>query len=160
MKDNGYVEIPNDPSVRIVTMTYVVTAYRWGWYNEHRYLVWASPDREKAIEMAREECEGRAGKYGVEVVAVPSDVESCGLTDFETVAYFPSCHDEKTPHGNPRIELFERVGQVASGIVEGHYLLTGAYAIEGKPEAPEWLRKVYDREKQIAEVLYPVVFQG
>ena len=60
---------------------YVVVAYRWGTLNNHNYIVTATTDRAEAIAAAEEECDGRGGKYGVEVVAYPAE---------ERIAYFRS----------------------------------------------------------------------
>ncbi|NVB78810.1 MAG: hypothetical protein HOV81_10480 [Kofleriaceae bacterium] len=79
-----HVDAARKPSV------YVVVAYRWGKINEHQYVVTATADRAEAVAAAREECDGRGLKYGVEVVEYPGE---------ETVAYFPSSAEAKDATG-------------------------------------------------------------
>lgn len=69
---------------------YVVTAYRWGTLNNHNYIVTATADRAEAIATAKDECDGRGLKYGVEVLEYPGE---------QRVAYFPSNGEAKDATG-------------------------------------------------------------
>jgi len=69
---------------------YVVVAYRWGTLNNHTYNVTATADRAEAIASAKDECDGRGGKYGVGVMEYPAE---------KRIAYFPSIGDSADATG-------------------------------------------------------------
>ena len=88
---------------------YVVVAYRWGELNNHNYIVTATADSAGAVAAAKEEHEGRGGKYGVEVVEYPAE---------ETVAYFPSSRnaaDAKAPEHSDDLDAAHYIGDAILG---------------------------------------------
>lgn len=93
--------------------TYLVTAYRWGWTNDHQYQVYAGTDKDKAMESAETEVYERGGKYGCAVYEFDDTGE-----ESEMVAYVPS-DDENKPSHNWRIDMFERLGHELHRYAEG-----------------------------------------
>ena len=126
-------------------MTYLVQAFRWGWTNNHHYLVYAGPDREKAIRLASAECAGRGGKYGVQVTEVTCNGEE--IDHLEHIAYYSSLHGEKQPHTNWRIEWFESVGNV---------LCTHWEDGIGQPDEhiPVWIQQLIMQRRDEYKALY------
>lgn len=86
-------------------MTYVVTAYRWGWTNNHQYIAYAGEDYDRALELAEEEADDRGGKYGVALHAYTEDYA-------RLFAYFPSSWGEKLPYHNYRLDYISRLGHI------------------------------------------------
>lgn len=131
------------------TKVYVATAYRWGWYNNHHYVVTAGVDRDAVLEAAEEECSGRGGKYGVEVVEHPSD---------ETIAYYPSSYNEKRAKMNWRIAAAENIGiAVLAACEDGHAHLP-CKDDPGRLEVadvtlPDWLVKQVQHHAEMAKIL-------
>lgn len=90
-------------------MIYIATAYRFGFYNWHSYLVCVGTDKPKVLARAEKERDDRAGKYGVEVCEYPEDAynDLSGDCDKEVddwpkrgdgrVAYFNSVYNEPEP---------------------------------------------------------------
>ena len=121
--------------------TYIAIAYQFGWTNSTNYLVAASTERDEVIEAARIECENRAGKYGVLVIAFDSDP----AVEQEHIAYFASRYGEEEPRDNPRINVFRRLGHKVCLAVE-----TGAVDLPDpddpgtlksyQVEVPQWIR--------------------
>jgi len=99
-------------------MTYLVTAYRWGWLNNHHYVVYCGPDEDKAWNLAESECDDRGGKYGVAVQKYNEDSED--EWSGEIVAYYPSSWGEKMPSHNYRLDYFEHLGHIMDDYVNGH----------------------------------------
>ena len=93
--------------------TYLVTAYRWGWTNDHQYQVYAGTDKDKAMESAETEVDGRGGKYGCAVYEFIPDG-----SDYVMVGYYPS-GDEKAPHYNWRINMFNTLGHKLHEYADG-----------------------------------------
>lgn len=54
-------------------MTFLVKAYRFGFANEHNYIVYCGPDRDVAYGIAEEESQERGGKYGMLILEYPED---------------------------------------------------------------------------------------
>lgn len=107
-------------------------AYRWGWLNEHSYIVRLTTDRQAACDAADAETEHRGGKYGVTVWGA----------DGNAVYHASSSYGEKEAHVNERIHLFERVGL---------YVVVGLE--DGKPLTPEEITERWQHEKRFAEAM-------
>ena len=88
-------------------MTYLVTAYRWGWTNNHHYIVYCGPNEDRAWDLAEEECNDRGGKYGVAVNRYKEDGEHDTIC-----AYYPSSWGEKLPYHNYRLDYISRLGHM------------------------------------------------
>jgi hypothetical protein len=54
-------------------MTFLVKAYRFGFVNEHNYIVYCGSDRDIAYDIAEEEAHERGGKYGMLILEYPED---------------------------------------------------------------------------------------
>ncbi len=107
-------------------------AYRWGWLNEHSYIVCVTPDLQAAKDAADAEVDHRGGKYGVTVW------DASGAA----VYHSPSIYGEEAAFVNERVEMFERVG------------LHVVVALEnGKPLAPEQIVERWEYEKRCAEAM-------
>jgi hypothetical protein len=96
---------------------YLVIAYRWGNTNDHWYMVYCGEDLSKAGALARDERDGRGGKYGVAVSEVTEGGE--GL---ELLEYYPS-QGEDEPSLNWRIEMIERLGHLMLDYKSGRVLV-------------------------------------
>ena len=66
-------------------MTFLVKAYRYGFVNEHHYVVYCGSDRDIAYGIAEDEANERGGKYGILILEYPED----GI-DPISVDYLPS----------------------------------------------------------------------
>lgn len=86
-------------------MSWLVTAYRWGWTNNHHYIVYCGDDYDRAMELAEEEANDRGGKYGVVVRSYTEDYS-------RTFGYFPSSWGEKLPYHNYRLDYISRLGHM------------------------------------------------
>lgn len=144
--------------------TYIATAYRWGWYNAHNYLLYVGTDKAKAVSLAQSEAADRGGKYGCVVCEYTEDAG--GEMQSQQVAYFPSIYDEKALHHNHRIDYFETLGhkfdRFAEGFsthVEDHPTMTSK---DGKPmrvvkehpvKPPEWVVQERDRAKEMCDFM-------
>jgi hypothetical protein len=131
------------------TKVYVATAYRWGWYNDHHYVVAASVDRDAVLAAAEDEPSDRGGKYGVEVVEYPSE---------ETIAYFPSAYSEEAPKQNWRITAADDIGIAVLVAHEDGKALLPVPGDPGRLEMvdvtmPEWLEERVEHYVQIAKIL-------
>ena len=114
----------------------IATAYRWGWFNSHSYLVYVGNDETRAMELAQNERVERGGGYGVDVIRCTEEIE-----EEERRAYFSSTFGESEPYLNSRLMWFERVGaKVCAGIDDSR-------------ELPEWLVGVMEQEWANAEIL-------
>ena len=83
---------------------FVAIAYRWGYSDNHSYLVVASQDYAKVNDAAIEENLLRGGKYGVTIYEIEDGKpihEQIGdtLLNYEPkiVNHFSSCYGEKEP---------------------------------------------------------------
>jgi hypothetical protein len=54
-------------------MTFLVKAYRYGFWNEHHYVVYCGSDRAIAYGIAEDEANERGGKYGILILEYPED---------------------------------------------------------------------------------------
>lgn len=99
-------------------MTYLVMAFRFGWINNHWYLVYGGPDRTRACALAADEARLRGGKYSCAVYEF-SDLG----TEYQLITYEGSTLDEKEPEHNERIEYHRRLGQFADEYASGLALL-------------------------------------
>lgn len=95
-------------------MTYLVTAYRWGWTNAHTYVVYCGNDYERALELAEEENNDRAGKYGVDVRQYDEEGDWQML-----LAYFKSSYGEDMPQHNYRLDYFSTLGHMMDEYADG-----------------------------------------
>ena len=98
-------------------MTYLVTAYRWGWTNAHQYIVYCGPDADRADELAERECAERGGKYGV-------IVQEWDGEDGRADAYYPSSYGELAPYHNYRIDYIETLGHMMEDYVGGTLMIS------------------------------------
>lgn len=94
--------------------TYLVVAYRWGWTNTDRYIVYGGPDESKAHALATEERDGRGDKYGCAVYEFDADG-----TGYRRVAYLCSAYGESQPRHNPRLAYFESLGRFMEDLAGG-----------------------------------------
>lgn len=146
VQDAGALAVPAQP------MQYTVMAYRWGWTNSSHYLVGATQDVDRAIEMAEAECDDRGGKYGVAVYQWKKEDE------YERVFYASSTYREEEPEHNHRIDMFSNVGHHAhDAATTGHVLMSeltdngekSGFLEHVKVEFPSWLEQVVrDAENQ------------
>ena len=137
------------------TKVYVATAYRWGWYNNHHYVVTAGVDNVVVVvvpvtKVAEEECSARGGKYGVEVVEHPSD---------ETIAYYPSSYNEKRAKMNWRIAAAENIGIAVLAACEDGQTHLPCKDEPGRLEAvdvtlPDWLVEHVKHQVEIAKICW------
>ena len=94
-------------------MIYVVTAYRWGCRDKHSYVVGASTNKARAIELAQAEPEYRGGKYGCQIIECSDGVKTDDSV--ERVAYFPSRYGESCPQSSMIREMQNKGGIVDAG---------------------------------------------
>lgn len=133
--------------------TYVATAYRWGWTNNSWYLIYAGPDRTKAIALASQECSERGGKYGCEVINTGEDG-----TSEKFVAYFPSAYGEARCHKNERLEMFASIGHRAVDASDGFISVQDECESQGvlkqvEVDPPDWLKEIIGRAKEMCEMM-------
>lgn len=93
-------------------MTYLATAYRFGWYNNHSYVVYCGNDYDRALELAEAEANDRGGKYGVDVRSYDDEGDWQML-----LAYYPSSWGETKPYHNYRLDYFSRLGHMLDDYV-------------------------------------------
>lgn len=149
------VEPPVDEAAGLPTGTpqvlYVATAYRWGTYNEHHYLVAAGLDKEAVLAQAKGARDDRAGKYGVEVVAMPAAGTAADpAVQYGPIAYFPSMAGEDRAEEDQRREALVSFGHQVLEVVQSakHWvadveLQEGVYS--RKPvevEVPAWVQEL------------------
>ena len=135
-------------------MTYVVTAYRWGWLNGHQYTIYAGLDRAKAIALAQAENADRGGKYGCSVVEF-TDLPD-GQQDTKEVAYFPSSYEEKKAETNHRLDMFSSLGHKFYAFAEGEVFLPQEGTSVLKPtkvDPPSWVVAEKRRAVEECEIL-------
>lgn len=126
---------------------YIATAYRWGWYNNHNYLIYVGTDKAKATAMADAEAGDRGGKYGCVVCEYTEDAE--GAMQSKEVAYFPSVYGETRVHHNYRIDFFKSLGHRFNDFADGMVMLPqeGTSVLkQTKVEPPAWVVAERDRE--------------
>lgn len=70
-------------------MTFLVKAYRYGFVNEHNYIVYCGSDRDVAYGIAEDEADEHGGKYAMLILEYPED----GI-DPIAVNYLPSSMGE------------------------------------------------------------------
>jgi hypothetical protein len=129
------------------TGPFLVTAYRWGWLNEHQYVVALTNDHEKAEAMAKAECDDRGGKYGCAVWRPRVEAKTCD--DLEVCFYAPSLYGEDKPHFNRRMDAFERIGNMIASEWRGKIA-----------DLPEWAQKIVQEEMSMAEMFEKFAKQG
>jgi hypothetical protein len=95
-------------------MIYTITAYRFGWLNGHQYIAGVATEAARALELANEVADDRAGKYGVAVHEWHLEGERRSL------GYVPSLFGEEAPFHNERFDLYEGIGHdVHEGVTAG-----------------------------------------
>lgn len=129
--------------------TYLALAYWHGWTNARHYVVAAGPEFDSIKGAAERECADRCGKYGVVVLEVTNDTDASVVQK----AYFASIYGESAPADNPRIAVFQRLGQKAVLAVEQGTALMPApqdpSLLQDQPvDVPQWLR---DEKRRIEE---------
>ena len=120
---------------------FLVEAYRWGWLNNHKYVLGLTNDWEKAVALARAEADCRGGKYGVAVWGVRDGATECA--DVVVRHYEPSQYGEKALHFNHRMDAFERIGNKVVWRTET--------PTKGE-ETPSWLKDIVDGEMSMSEM--------
>jgi hypothetical protein len=119
-------EVPETQGDRRVAMNnpmtiYLVTAYRWGASNRHQYQVYAGVDKTKAIALAANEVNDRAGKYDCVVYEFTAD----GV-DYKPIAYVPAYDSTEeridARHDHYR-DYLEKLGSFMAEAAEGRALL-------------------------------------
>ena len=115
-----------------VSAGWAVIAYRWGWLNNHNYIVRITTDLQSAKDAADAEAMHRGGKYGVTVW----DGEG------NAIYHAPSSYGEKAAQTNWRIELFEAVGLHVVVALE-----------DGKPLTTDEITKRWQDEKLTQEIM-------
>lgn len=94
-------------------MHYTLVAYRYGQLNAHQYKVAQTDRLSRALELAQEARNDRAGKYGVAVYQWEGE-DHC-----KQVVYFPSQMREKEPFDNVRLEQYLALGHwVVDAVIE------------------------------------------
>jgi hypothetical protein len=87
-------------------ITYIVTAYRWGYLNDDM-VIYASPSKDDCIDVAEAYADYRGGKYGCAVIECLGDIhkgrEGEGMG--KRVFYTPSQLREKEPKYNHRLDV-------------------------------------------------------
>jgi hypothetical protein len=128
---------------------YVVTAYRWGFINNHHYIVCVDTDLQHCIDEANQQADYRGGKYG----CVVKD------TNGEIKHYAPSMHGETAPYENYRIAADEYIGYNVTRAIDQGWIY---WADEGETtckckevDVPQWLRDVAKKELNRWQILYP-----
>lgn len=134
---------------------YTAEAFRWGYTNGHRYMLYVGTDQTKAIAMANSENSDRGGKYATEVREWSENGE-----ESKQIAYYPSTWGEdEGPYHNHRIDMFESLGHVmhrfgSSGKV---YVPDPDAQHEGQlkevtVEIPDWAKREIERAEKICEM--------
>lgn len=140
---------------------YVVIAYRWGNTHGHHYMVYAGPDRTKAIALGATETNDRGGKYGCAVYEFDAD----GV-DYQRIAYTASLYGEDEPDENRRIGMLTTLGlameqAVMSGTRDrvvhypekspnGH---TMKVIKSAKAQVPRWMKVAVTKAQQRYEMV-------
>lgn len=120
-------------------MTYLVTAYRWGWTNNHSYIVYCGPNEDRAWDLAEEECNDRGGKYGVAVNRYKEDGEHDTIC-----AYHPSSWGENLPYHNYRLDYFSRLGHMLEDYIRENPTHELAEKVEAQKVFYDALQKAVD----------------
>lgn len=139
-----------------MNLTYVAIAYRWGWTNNSWYLIYAGPDKTKAVALASQECSDRGGKYGCEVIQTGEDGTSENF-----VAYFPSIYGESRCHVNHKIQMFSNIGHRAADAADGLIYVQNEDEKVGilRPapvEPPKWLKEIVEKEEAMCKTLQSI----
>lgn len=114
---------------------FVVTAYRWGWTNNHSFVVHVGDDEEAACNAAIAENTTSGGKYGCEVLQYPEEA---------SVLYRSSSRGEDRPYYNHRIALFEDVGREVVTELES----------ESPRQVSAWIIEVWEKKKVVIATIY------
>jgi hypothetical protein len=137
---------PIHPGATKVT-NYLVVAYRWGWLNNHQYIIYCGPDETKAIALADSETGDRGGKYGAAVYKFNDDG-----TDYEKIYYTSSSYGEEKPYHNYRIDMFESLGHCMHDYADGYVFLPDPdkkgfmKRVDKRP--PTWIKELVEREEK------------
>jgi len=115
-----------------MSATYLVTAYRWGWYNAQSYVVYCGNNYERAFVAAENENDDRAGKYGVIVQQWDGGELKADLD------YFPSSYGEKGLSRNWRLDYINDLGHILLDYIDGNIWMPDA----DDPEFPNRLKLV------------------
>ena len=131
---------------------YLVTAYCWGHTNDHNYLVHVTHDEGEACAIAKETCEDRAGRYGVQVMRHDGSEQV-------QVAYFPSRCKEQRPEHNHYLDMLSSIGSrvheaVLSGGVVWDAPADGSHGpnVPREVELPQWIVEIVREEKTSCRV--------
>jgi len=120
-------------------ITYIVTAYRWGYLNDDM-TIYASPSKDDCIDVAEAFADYRGGKYGCAVIECLGDIhkgrEGDGMG--KRVFYTPSQSGEKEPKYNHRLNVFNHtVCQIKHD--------------KRFDAAPQWIRDIIKHEQDEAD---------
>lgn len=105
-----------------MSATYLVTAYRWGWYNASSYVVYCGNNYDRAAIAAEYENDSRAGKYGVIVQQWDGGELKADLD------YFPSSYGEKELSRNWRLDYINDLGHILLDYIDGNMWVSDADA--------------------------------
>jgi hypothetical protein len=135
---------------------YLVVAYRWGWTNNHQYIVYCGPDETKAIALADNEPEYRGGKYGACVYRFNEDG-----TDYEQIYYANSMYDEEKPHHNYRIDMFEKLGHRLHDFANGQVFVPDpkreGFLMLQKKRPPKWIKELVEHEEEFSQKMAEIM---
>ncbi len=120
-------------------MTILVTAYRWGWLNNHQYIVYCGDDEQLAEEMAEQECDDRGGKYGVAVRHYCEDGDYSRL-----MSYHKSSWGENLPYHNYRLDYISRLGHMLEDYIRENPTHELAEKVETQKVFYDALQKAVD----------------
>ena len=123
-------------------MSYIVTAYRWGYLQESD-TIYASDSREDCMAVAESYPDWRGGKYGCAVYGINTgDIEKAkqGEAVRDCIAYFPSLYRESEPTYNHRCDVFNDP-------------ICKIMRHEEYQSAPQWIKQIIDDAKDLADKL-------
>lgn len=145
--------------------TFLAMAYRWGYLNNHHYIIYCGTDEQKAVALAQAECADRGGKYGCIVWGYK---DAGPEQEVRKVAYFRSMaeSESKGPMHNYRIDMFQTLGHAFYDYAKGTaYLPEDSPDLkdkDGKPmtiskpykvEPPQWVIERVLREQKFCDAI-------
>lgn len=148
-----------------MTETFLAMAYRWGYTNNHHYIIYCGMDEQKAVACAQAECNDRGGKYGCVVWGYK---DAGPEQEVRKVAYFRSMAETeaKGPQHNYRLDMFQTLGHAFYDFAQGTIYLpeddTTLKDRGGKPmkvlkphkvDPPQWVIDKLAHEEMICDML-------
>lgn len=137
-------------------VNYLTIAYRWGWINNHHYIVYCGPDETKAVAMAESETSYRGGKYGCVVFRFNDDG-----TEYEQIHYSNSLWGEEKLHHNCRIDMFEELGHRLHDYASGNVLWPDpenpGFMKFIKKRPPKWIKELVAEKEERAKFMHELM---